>query len=255
MTDANTESTLMARLKQLEERRAEFSATVNHNLKTPLNGIIGFSSVLLAEANNLEPEQHHQLRLVYESARQLLERIDALLVLERMESGKIKPSREWFTPGDLLIELASNFFEAANRNSMSIKIDIESAPQKLLCDINLIRRSIQEILDNSIRFGTHGTSCTIGTSIDENEKNNTLQVKFFVTNSGGVATDQREKLLRSLDSKVDYLDTRFDGLGLGLALARQSAICLGGYIEPKMDDELTTFSLVLVKNKEEIELQ
>ncbi len=252
MKDDNTESALMNRLMELEKRRVEFTATVNHNLKTPLNGIIGFSSVLLAEANNLEPEQRHQLRLVYDSARQLLDRIDTLLVLQRMESGKIHPCHDWFAPGDMLSELAANSADAAKRNGIELVTNLESCPNKLFSDMNLIRRAIQEFLDNSIRFGSKGT-CTLGMAIESQHQKNSYLVKFTVTNQGAVAKERKEKLITSLNSSMGYLNTSFDGLGLGLALARQVAIILDGHIEPDLDDDKTTFSMVLQFDDKEIE--
>lgn len=253
--EGNNESSLIKRLKELEQRRAEFAATVNHNLKTPLNGIIGFSSVILAEANNLEPEQIHQLRLVYDSARQLLDRIDALLILQRMESGKTKPSREWFIPEDLIVELASHSSGAANRNGINIQIELDSSPQKLLSDMNLVRRALQELVENSIRFGDQGI-CTMGVSVSSSEEHDSYMARFSVSNRGNVASEQKEDLVRSFNKQADYLETSFEGLGLGLALARQVALSLGGYLELDLStQDITTFSLVLRLDKDEIELK
>jgi len=78
-SEPETDTRIADRVAARDRQRAEFVGTVSHDLKTPLNAIVGFTSVLLADATGFAPEQKHQLQLVYDSARSLLERINALL--------------------------------------------------------------------------------------------------------------------------------------------------------------------------------
>ncbi len=225
-----------------DQRRAEFVGTVSHDLKTPLNAIVGFTSVLLADAARLEPEQARQLRLIYDSARSLLARINDLLEFHRIEAGRFQRQAAWLQPDDLIAQLAAEHAERADEQG--IQLIAEPGPEglRIHSDANLIRRVLGELLDNAIRFGGPGQ-----VHLRAEAPAGAEAVRFEVTDPGsGWRADRGEQLARALDPEVADLERSYEGLGLGLALAREAARLLGGAIElDASPGQSTRFALVL----------
>ena len=99
--------------EEKEKRRAKFMADVSHDMKTPLNAVIGFTSVLLQDKKELGAEKARQLDLVYKSAHRLLERVDALTEFFRLQAGVIGPEADWFSPRQLIEETFDQFRDDA----------------------------------------------------------------------------------------------------------------------------------------------
>jgi signal transduction histidine kinase len=244
-SEPETATRIAERVAARDRQRAEFVGTVSHDLKTPLNAIVGFTSVLLADATGFAPEQKHQLQLVYDSARSLLERINALLEFYRLEGGRITAAPEWFMPAELLAALVETHREAAARAGVELASPPPGrGPQRLRADARLIRRALDELVDNAIRFGGAGP-CRLDLTAQPAAAGG-LQVRFAVRNAAtGVAADRRQALAVSLAPQPDPLARSYAGLGLGLALAREAARALGGFIALDEVEGRARFSLVL----------
>lgn len=210
-----------------DRRRAEFVGTVSHDLKTPLNAIVGFTSVLLADAARLDPEQVHQLRLVYESARSLLGRINDLLEFHRIEAGRIQPRPAWLQPAELVAQVAGRHAERCAQQQIELRVEPGSADLRIRSDAQLIQRVLDELVANAIRFGGPGV-----TRLQVRAPGDGPAVRLSVSDPGaGWSADKGEQIMRALDPKVAELERSYDGLGLGLALAREAARLLGGHLE------------------------
>jgi two-component system sensor histidine kinase/response regulator len=214
-----------------DRKRAEFVGTVSHDLKTPLNAIVGFTSVLLADATGFGPEQTRQLRLVYDSARSLLERINDLLEFHRLEAGKIEAGYDWFYVAELVIQMVESHREAAEQGGASLMPELTGGPARLRSDARLLRRILDEMVSNAIRFGGGEIRLSISSEQASHAPERTL-VRFLVSDGGsGFSGARHAELTEALDPRTDDLDRSYAGLGLGLALAREAAGLLGGWIE------------------------
>ncbi len=244
-SEPESESHIAERVAARDRQRAEFAGTVSHDLKTPLNAIVGFTSVLLADATGFAPEQKHQLQLVYDSARSLLERIDALLEFHRLEGGRIDAAPEWLLPAELLAALAESHRRAAARAGVELVLPPPGrGPQRLRTDARLVRRILDELVDNAIRFGGAGP-CRLDLTA-EAAAAGALQLRLAVHNAAaGVAAERRRELETSLAPQPDPLARSYAGLGLGLALAREAARALGGFIALDEVEGRARFSLLL----------
>jgi two-component system sensor histidine kinase/response regulator len=220
-----------AKVNARDRRRAEFVGTVSHDLKTPLNAIVGFTSVLLADASGFGPEQTRQLRLVYDSARSLLKRINDLLEFHRLEAGKMAAESDWFYAAELVIQLVESHRDAAEQGGATLRPELTGGPARLRSDARLLRRILDELLSNGIRFGGGEIRLSISSeqAPDDPERS---RVRFLVSDGGsGFSDERRAELSEALDPRIDDLDRSYAGLGLGLALAREAASLLGGWIE------------------------
>lgn len=233
-----------------DQRRAEFVGTVSHDLKTPLNAIVGFTSVLLADAARLEPEQARQLRLIYDSARSLLARINDLLEFHRIEAGRYQRQAVWLQPDELIAQLVAEHAERADEQGVKLVAEPGPTGVRIHSDANLIRRVLGELLDNAIRFGGPGQ---VRLAVEAPAGQTTLRLEVSDPGTGWRA-DRGEQLARALDPQASDLERSYQGLGLGLALAREAARLLGGTIELHAGPgQPTRFALVLTLEAQSIQ--
>jgi len=227
-----------------EQRLAQFMAGVSHDLKTPLNSVIGFTSVLLQGAEGLGPDQLRQLRLVAQSANRLLGRLDALVELFRLRAGIIVPRTDWFAPGPVL----ERVIERADRAEGSTGPVEGAVPARIRTDARLLERAVGELVDNGDIHGGGVTRLVCACAPDA--RRDRVRLSVAVHDQGpGLTPDRAEALARALGPMfLAGEGARKDdqGLGLGLALAREAAGLLGGWIEMDNRPERgCTFSLVL----------
>lgn len=244
----------LTRIAERDRQRAEFVGTVSHDLKTPLNAIVGFTSVLLADADGLLPEQARQLRLVNDSARSLLARINGLLEFHRLQAGKVDLLADWFYPAELLLQVVEGRRPQAAGRGCELALEVTGGPVRVRADARLVRRVLEELLDNAIRFGGSGTirlSLAAGSAKDPGRGLVRFGVRDPGRDLGGPAT---EALRRAFDPGVDAFERSYRGLGLGLALAREAALALGGFVELAAGpDRDTCFCLVLELDDQDVQ--
>jgi signal transduction histidine kinase len=229
MNDSKKEQDVVQQVRDRDQKRAEFFATVSHDLKTPLNGIIGFSSLLLQDTPGLDAECLRQLNLIYNSARALLERIDNLLDLYRMESGKIKANPDWYVVAELAQQAVALFAQKAADQGVQIEMNLESACGRLRIDAQLLSRVWKQLLSNALKFTRQGS---IRFSVEsETLDGGRVRVRFVVADTGmGIRPDVIDRLSGSLAPVASPIDRSYQSLGLGLALAREAAHLLGGVL-------------------------
>ncbi len=224
--------------------QADFVANIGHDLKTYLNPIIGFTSVLLLEKTNLNSDQVHQLDLVYRSARQLLERIDAMVEFQRLIAGAKVDPVDWVSVRELFLEVSQTFAEAAAQQGTSI--NVEAVPARLRTSRLMLARVFKELVSNAIKFSEAGT-VTLKAERIKHPDPQKVRLRFCVTDSGSGLSPQLLTVLRAgFGAAPDSAGQSFAGLGLGLALAREAAKRLGGWLEvDSSPDQGSTFSLIV----------
>lgn len=220
---------IVQQVQKRDQKRAEFVATVGHDLKTPLNGIIGFSSLLLQDTPGLDSECLRQLNLIYTSARSLLERIDNLLDLFRMESGKITAGADWVIVSELAKQLIEPFEKKALDQGIKLEINLARAPGRIRTDSKLISRVLKQFITNALKFTRQGS---VQLAIMSNPKlDDRIRVRFTVSDTGmGIRPEELTRITASLDPATNIFDRSYQSIGLGLALALQASNLLGGVI-------------------------
>ena len=227
-----------------EKRRAKFMANVSHDMKTPLNAVIGFTSVLLQDREALGAEKTRQLELVYKSAHRLLGRVDALTEFFRLQSGVTGQEIDWFSPRQLIEETLDLFRDDAQEKGIQLQIGPDPMPVRMRSASRPLSRALRELVANGVRFTTSG-------SVEVDLKLEDGRVAFRVADSGsGLGAGSLQKLKEALGSRDSYA-----GLGLGLALSREAAAVLGGRIEVESQpDRGSIFTLVVELTKDNLEM-
>ena len=213
------------RLLELDRMKSMFLASMSHELRTPLNSIIGFTGILLMEmAGELNPEQKKQLNMVKSSSKHLLELINDILDISKIESGKVKLDIEKFNLTDVVHQVLKELQPLAERKELLLsvndvdKINIES-------DRRRVKQILMNLAGNSIKFTDNG-SVTINIALLKNKN-----VSIMVKDTGiGIKEDEIKKLFQPFQ-QMDMTSTKkYEGTGLGLYLSKKIMTLLHGEI-------------------------
>jgi len=137
--------------------KSEFMANMSHELRTPLNSIIGFSGLIKdGIAGPVNDEQKKQLGMVYDSAKHLLELINEVLDLSKVEAGKLEASKSQFDTLFLLTELEDMMSIQIKGKGLQFSVDVEKAPAVLYTDENKLRQVLVNLLGNAVKFTKQG---------------------------------------------------------------------------------------------------
>jgi signal transduction histidine kinase len=216
-------------VRSRDRRKADFVATVSHDLKSPLNAVIGFTSVLLQDARG-NAEQERQLQMVQASARQLLDRINDLLEFHRLEAGKVKVNPVWCSLRELCLQALEPWRAPAAAQGLILELSCTGTNGRVRSDPCLLLRVLKEFLSNAVRFSKKGV-VVLGCCSEPGDQPERIRLRLEVRDPGlGLSADSLAKLSAAFAPGGSILERCYDGLGLGLALCRESAALLGGII-------------------------
>ncbi len=227
-----------------------FLANMSHEIRTPIGIIMGFVDILNSTNLNDEEKQNN-MAIIKRNCRQLLNLIDDILDISKIEAGKVKIRKELVDTNELLNDLKSIIDLKAEDKKLQSEIKISGTiPSKFFADATRLRQILLNICGNAIKFTSKGKIILDCFYKDE-------KIYFRVTDTGpGIATDQLDKLFKPF-SQVDSSDTReFGGTGLGLALSRKLAQALGGDLileNTKVNHGSTFLISIQTGNTDEIE--
>lgn len=226
-----TERTLkVARDKAIENAKlkTQFLTNISHELRTPLNGIIGMSHLLVQELERTE--QNEQIRIIHNSAQQLLSIIDDILDLSNIEASKFTLNPKPFNVQSWLYDTLAIHIAAAHQKSLAIEAIIDAGvPEEMTGDAMRLAQIINKLVSNAIKFTAEGKVIVRLHAIAQ--ENNEYKFYIHVKDTGiGISTPAISKLFEAF-SQVDGSTTRMQGgTGLGLTISRQLAIMMRGDI-------------------------
>jgi len=222
--------------EESERLKSAFFTNVSHEIRTPLNSITGFSSLISAPDLSVDKREKYA-RQILNGSNELVNLIDNVLDISRIESGILKPKFTEFLINIKLRELQDYFREVIQqrgKTNLEIILNLPQGNENLIIrtDEYRFRQILTNILENAVKFTSSGTiefgySCLVGPS-DNNEIENLL---FFVRDTGiGIAKKDKERIFERFIKVVDKSDQLYRGAGLGLALCRDLIRMLSGEI-------------------------
>jgi PAS domain S-box-containing protein len=214
-------------LQEANRMKSEFLANMSHELRTPLNGIIGFTEFLIDEKPGpLAPKQKEYLGDVLSSARHLLQLINDVLDLAKVEAGKMELHAETFPVHQAIDEVVAVIKGIANKKHISVSIDIGAGLDAVTLDVHKFKQVLYNLLSNAIKFSEDAGQLTIkARRLVPHE----FEVRICDTGIGIKAED-----MGRIFNEFEQLDSgtarRFLGTGLGLALTKKIVEFQGGRI-------------------------
>lgn len=214
------------RVIEADRLKSEFLANMSHELRTPLNSVIALSGILLARMDgDLTEEQEKQVKIIKKSGKNLLELINDILDLSKIESGKMEISLEEFYIDDVVNDNKAIVTPLASEKEINISFIKNEEIPVIRSDRNKVKQILLNLLSNAVKFTPTGGSITIDATGRDG------RVELRVTDTGiGIAKENLDKIFDEF-RQVDGSSTReYGGTGLGLAITRRLVKLLGGEI-------------------------
>ena len=227
------------------EAKSTFLANMSHELRTPLNAIIGYSEMLIEDAEDENEDFIPDLDKINSSGKHLLGLINDILDLSKVESGKMELFIEDFNLEKILNEVVSTITPLVEKNGNSLKLHIETKTENISADITKIRQILLNLLSNATKFTKEGE---INILVKDNPDNN-LILDFKVSDSGiGMTPEQVEKVFKPFTQADEKTTRKFGGTGLGLTITKMFAEMMGGDIGlSSVINKGTTFTVSIPK--------
>ncbi|RAR06324.1 putative histidine kinase HHK2p [Stemphylium lycopersici] len=236
-TDINDHKLLEQTLKETMDAKSKFLSNMSHEIRTPLNGISGMVNFLLDSVLNSEQLEH--VNIIKASTDSLLNLINDILDLSKVEAGMIKLSMEWLHLPSLLEEVNDLNMGLAIQKGLELNYLVdEGVPAEVKGDKFRIRQVLLNVVGNAIKFTEHGEifiRCRLQPPDRSRQlKDNETMVRFEVVDTGQGFTDAEAKYLFKRFSQIDASSTRqHGGTGLGLAISMQFVELHGGRMDAR----------------------
>ena len=217
---------LNQQLAHSNKLKDEFLATLTHELRTPMNGVIG--SLELMQTVDLDPELEQYQQTAAGSARDMMRMVNGILTLTELQAGKLKASPGSFSLRAVVEALRVQFDGNAASKSLDFKVEVlPTLPDRLHGDSAKLAQCLECLLDNAIKFTRVGGLALRVTG--KPSTGNRLALSFAVIDTGIGFTDLGEATMYQRFFQLDGSMTReYGGLGVGLAICRQLVELLGG---------------------------
>lgn len=219
---------LNQQLAHSNQLKDEFLATLTHELRTPMNGVIG--SLELMQTVALDPELEQYQQTAAGSARDMMRMVNGILTLTELQAGRLKTYSQAFSLRSVVNTLQQQFAANAAGKSLDFKVEVAAGlPDRLYGDSDKLAQCLECLLDNAIKFTRVG-GLALRVSGKPGEAGQQL-LSFAVIDTGIGFTDLGEATMYQRFFQLDGSMTReYGGLGIGLAICRQLVELIGGHL-------------------------
>jgi PAS domain S-box-containing protein len=223
ITDAVASHAALEEQKATADRRniekSEYVSRMSHEVRTPLNAVLGFAEILQMEAHT--PAQEEMLGYIRSSGQHLLALINDVMDMSRVEAGAINLLREPVALREVVVECANLIGPQARTTNIDIINDVDGA-SVIDADRQRLKQVIVNLLSNAIKYNRPSGSVTVSCSAHED------QVRLSFTDTGiGISPAMMQRLFTPFD-RLDAEATDVEGTGLGLSLSKSLAEAMGG---------------------------
>ena len=239
------------RAKQEAERanqaKSQFLSRMSHELRTPLNAILGFGQLL--NMGGLEPRQEECVQQILRGGRHLLELINEVLDISRIETGSLALSSEAVNVSELLRETLDLIRPLAAERELRIQAPSEQGCAGVVqADRQRLRQVLVNLASNAVKYNRHGGSISVACNAADG------QVRILVQDTGpGIPADKLPRLFTPFD-RLGAEQTDIQGTGMGLALSKRLAEAMGGSLTAhSVEGQGSTFTLELALAEDPLE--
>jgi protein-histidine pros-kinase len=231
------------RIQEANRLKSEFVANMSHELRTPLNSVIGFAELMaMGKAGPIADHHKEYLGDILASSRHLLQLINDVLDLAKVESGKIDIRPELLDPAKIVTEVRDILRGLAGERHTRIELDLASAPSEIMLDPAKFKQVLYNYLSNAIKFTPDGGKVTVRVRPHEGD-----QLRIDVEDTGiGVRKEDLHRLFVEFQQLDASTSKKYAGTGLGLAVTKRIVEAQGGSVSVQsMPGSGSCFSAIL----------
>lgn len=236
----------MTRAEAASVAKSQFLANMSHEIRTPLNGLLGMLQLL--QLTTLVPEQQDFLDTAYESGRNLLQVLNDILDLSKIESGKLELSSHRMALDIVLDEVVAVFSHQAQQRGVNVswKTD-DTLPNTFLMDTGRLRQILFNLIGNAAKFTSKGSVSVEAYPMPHRFDDGHIQLLFMVKDTGiGIPEDMLRAVFDPFTQVDGSFTRRYQGTGLGLSIVQRLVALMGGTISvSSVPDQGTTIAFTV----------
>ncbi len=243
----NAQNLLEERAKQLEitsKYKSEFLANMSHELRTPLNSLLILSKILFQNKDkNLTDKQVEFANTIHAAGTELLNIINEILDLAKVESGKLELNVEHVDLKECAQDIEKNYRHLIEEKGLKFRLNLDDKlPESIRTDEQRVKQVIKNFLSNAIKFTEKGSITIDFTKVDKNTDlsnsglNPSDAVAISVNDTGkGISKEKQQLIFEAFQQEDGTTSRKYGGTGLGLSIAKEMAHLLGGEIQLKSE--------------------
>ena len=229
--------------RKANQKKSEFLALMSHELRNPLNGVVGFTSLLMN--TDLSRAQREHIKMIHSSGETLLGMIDEILDFNRLDSNRPGLDETPFSMRRMIGEITDTFRIHSDSKNVALRLDYpENVSDFVVGDHQRIRQVLNNLIGNAVKFTEKG-SVTIQLSEITSQEEGPLHFEIAVKDTGiGIEKEEADRLFAPFSQANQTIAGRFGGTGLGLVIAKNLSDALGATITLESEPGIgSTFSL------------
>jgi len=242
--------TLLLKARELESTskyKSEFLANMSHELRTPLNSVLILAKLLADNnLNNLQPKQVEYAKIIHKSGSDLLQLINDILDLSKIEAGKVELLVEEIPLDSIMSDITQLFTVLASDKEINFHATIaDNIPKVIQTDKQRVEQVLKNLLSNAFKFTPKGGSVTL--SFENRDQFDRKRIGISVTDSGiGISAEKQQLIFEAFQQADGSTSRQYGGTGLGLSISKELVRILGGEIEVKSEGgKGSVFTIIL----------
>jgi PAS domain S-box-containing protein len=240
--------------QEANKAKIDFLSKMSHELRTPMNSILGFGQLL--QMGELTPVQEKGVQHILDSGKHLLNLINEVLDISRIESGRISISVEPIEVYEVINEIKDSLLFSANQKNISLNAQLKNTvPTYIRADRQRLKQVLINLTNNAIKYNNEGGEVTISVDIKQTSEDGYTPIRISVTDTGwGIDEKDLERIFIPFE-RIGAEKSNVEGTGLGLALVKQLVDLMGGKVGVKSaPGKGSTFWIELQQCKSQLDL-
>lgn len=246
----------LEKLREMDKFKSEFISLISHELRTPLTSIIGFSELLIDKVpGEINMVQEEYIKNIQSSGQQLLEIINNLLDISKLQAGKLELVLTDFDIRGLVSEVEGSVMPLINRKELRFENQIEDGIPMIYADRAKIKQTLLNLISNAIKFTPKGGNISI--AVTKTAINNRSMLQVSVTDTGvGISAEDKEKIFEEFRQVNSTYAREYPGTGLGLSIAKRFVEMHGGsiWVDSRSGDGSTFTFRIPIKTERQISI-
>ncbi|MDD6483108.1 MAG: response regulator [Clostridiales bacterium] len=230
----------MVAAESANKAKSTFLSNMSHDIRTPMNAVIGFATLAAANVKNTEKVKDY-LSKILSSSNHLLSLINDILDMSRIESGKVRLEETEVNLSDMLHDIKTIIGGQIQDKQMKLNINIDVTDENVFCDKTRLNQVLLNLLSNAIKFTHPGGTVSVGiTQLDDAPGDKGLYEIRVRDNGIGMSREFAEKIFEPFERERNSTVSKIQGTGLGMAISKNIIDMMGGTIEVQTEKDRGT---------------